>query len=176
MNWSVVLNFISGMKMRQHILLFLIITLFLLLPTGTKAQKKKEVKRNGIKTLLVTKTDGTLTINDSKTLFNADGLPLEEYSYDEQGQLKTLVKYKYNADKNVVEESEYNGSKVLIKKQTYKYNAAGDKTEELSFDANGKKIKRSTYTYDYRGLKTSKTTYDSSNKLVLTKKYIYSTR
>jgi hypothetical protein len=138
------------------------------------SQKKKEIKKYGIKTVVSTETRGGKTINDSKTTFNSAGLATEEIKYDTDGNLKSITKYNYTTSGEVLEEMEYNAKNDLTEKRIYKYNALDEKIEELTLNANGKQLKKIIYTYDKRGLRTAKFTYDAGNNLVVTKRTTYS--
>ena len=151
-----------------------LICFFCLIAFISTAQKKKELKKYGIKTLIVTETQGQKTINDSKTVYNSSGLAIEETNYGKDGLLKTITKFKYNASGDVTEELEYDDKAALKEKRTFKYNALGEKTEELVCDGSGKQIKKTVYTYDLRGFKSGKQIYDANNNLVTTKKMVYS--
>ena len=137
------------------------------------AQKKKEVKKYGIRTASSTKTVGTKTVKDEKLSFNTSGLLTEEIKYDEEGALVSITRYKYNSEGDVIEETEYDEKNSLIEKRTTKYNVLSQKTEELIIDKDGKQVKKIIYTYDSKGLRTEKKTYDAGNRLVITKKIVY---
>lgn len=148
--------------------------LLILITLISFAQKKKEVKKHGIKGVVITETHGGKTITDSKTTFDANGEVTEEVNYDKEGILKSTKKYKYNKSGDVVEELEYDEKNQLKEKRQVKYNALGEKAEELFTDKDNKVIKKVIFSYDNRGLKSEKKTYDAANNLVSTKKYTYS--
>jgi len=150
--------------------------LLLLLPLLTVAQKKKELKKYGIKTIVATETHGGKTITDSRSVYNSAGLLIEETNYNKDGLLKSVTRYKYNSDGDVLEETEFDDKNNVKEKRTYKYNGLGEKTEELVNTADGKQLKRTVYTYDSRGFKTGKDTYDAANNLVSSKRITYSTK
>lgn len=158
--------------MPKHFLTTILMCLCLLV----SAQKKKELKKYGIRGITVTETVGTKTITDSKCTYDANGLLLQEINYNKDGLLKSTTNYKYSKTGDVIEELEYDEKNALKEKRTFKYNAMGDKSEELVLDANGKQIKKMVYVYDARGLKTEKRTYDADNNLVSVKKTMYSTK
>lgn len=150
------------------------------------SQKKKEIKKHGIKAITVTEvkisnvgevaTEDAVTakaIMDEKNIYDKEGRLAEHYKYGKDGALKAIVRYKYNTEDDVIEEAEYDDKNNLKEKQTVKYNKLGEKTEELITDKDGKQVKRHTYSYDASGLKTERKTYDAANTLVLTKKYTY---
>lgn len=151
-------------------------SLLILLSFMSNAQKKKELRKYGIKSLVITDTQGNKVITDSKIIYNSLGLPVEETNYDKNGALKTITKYKYNTSGDVTEELEYDEKNNLKEKRTFKYNALEEKTEELITDSTGKQIKKIVYTYDSRGFKTTKQVYDGNNVLISSKKMIYSTK
>ncbi len=140
---------------------------------GTSAQKKKEIKKYGIRTVTSTKILGTKTIKDEKLSYDKNGELTEEIKYGEEGDLLSVTRYKYNIDGEVTEETEYDEKNVLVEKRIMRYNALLQKVEELVMDKEGKQIKKFTYSYDAKGLRTEKKTYDANNVLVSTKKIVY---
>jgi hypothetical protein len=149
------------------------IVVLLLLSFATYAQKKKEIKKYRIRSVTTTEVENGKTLNDSKTIFDANGEVVEEINYDNKdGSLKSHHKYKVNSDGDVTEDAEYDKSG-LKEKKTYKYNGLGEKTEELIYDRNEKLQKRHVYSYDGKGLKTERKTYDAANTLLSVKKYTY---
>ena len=72
-----------------------------------QAQKKKDIKKAGIKTITTTETQGTKSFNDSKVTYDAGGNIIEEINYDKEGNLKSTKKFKYNKDGDPIEETEY---------------------------------------------------------------------
>jgi len=146
---------------------------FMLLAVTTFAQKKKTIKKYNIRSVVITETEGSRTMNDNKSFFNANGELVEEVNYNKEGKFKSDVKYKYNHDGDVTEENEYDEAGTLVEKRAIKYDALGEKAEELVTDKNGKQIKRITYAYNSKGLKTEKKTFNAGNALVSTKKIVY---
>lgn len=170
------------MKMNQSLLL----VFFTLFSGLIFSQKKKEIKKHGIKAITVTEikinngnesaTEEAVTakaIMDEKNVYDKEGRLTEHYKYGKDGSMRGVVRYKYNADDDVIEEAEYDERNILKEKQTVKYNKLGEKTEELFTDKEGKQVKRHVYSYDVSGLKTERKTYDAANMLVMTKKYTY---
>lgn len=151
----------------------LLICALILFYGGSFAQKKKEVRKFGIRTVISTKTVGTKTVNDEKLSFNNAGLLTEEIHYDDNGLLTSYTKYRYNLSEDVIEESEYDKNNVLIEKRTMLYNSLAQKTEERVTDKNGKQLRRFIYAYDAKGLRKEKRTYDANNVLIVTKKIAY---
>lgn len=137
------------------------------------AQKKKTIKKLGIKTITSTEITGKTTIKDNKSTYDINGQQVEEVKYDKEGKFKSLTKFKYNRDGDVTEEIEYNEAGRLTEKRTMKYDALGEKTEELVLDKDGKQIKKITYSYNSKGLRTEKKTFDAKNTLISTKKITY---
>jgi YD repeat-containing protein len=150
----------------------LILILLALSTINSFAQKKKEIKAMGIKTITTTEIRGDKTINDNIATYNKNGQIQEEINYDKEGNLKTTTKYKYNASGDVTEEFEYDNKNVLKEKRQISYNKK-IKTEELITDKNDKIIKKYVYSYNNNGLKKERQTYDSVNTLISTKKYTY---
>ena len=66
------------------------------------SQKKKEIKKLGIKSQVVTETVNGKVINDSKTVYDKNGQITEDWNYDKDGHLKSITKYTYNKDGNVI--------------------------------------------------------------------------
>jgi hypothetical protein len=160
--------------MKSKYLIFL--SVFILTAVSAFSQKKKDLKKYGVRAIVVTEAHGTKTVNDSKTLYDANGEVLEEVNYDKEGNVKSTVKYKNNKDGDVIEESEFDEKNILKEKRQYKYNGLGEKIEELVLDKDNKVVKKSVYSYDSKGFKTEKKTFDANNNLVSTKKYTYITK
>ena len=152
---------------------FKILSLLLLLSTLCFSQKKKEIKKAGIKSISVTETHGNKTITDSKIFYDSNGNILEEINYDKEGALKSTTKFKYNSSGDIIEETEYDDKNTLKEKRLTKYNNLGEKVEELILDKDNKQLKKNIITYDSKGFKTERKTYDANNVLVSTKKYNY---
>lgn len=150
-----------------------VVLLLFVLSTGF-AQKKKEIKKYGIRLITVNETTQGKTIPDSKSGFDSNGNLVEEVKYNKEGALKSTVRYKYNKSGDVIEESEYDEKNNLKEKRMTKYDALGQKTEELTINAAGVQIKKEVFVYDSRGLKIEKRIYDSTNNLITTKKTFYS--
>jgi YD repeat-containing protein len=137
------------------------------------AQKKKDIKKAGIKTITTTETQGTKTFNDSKVTYDGSGNIIEEVNYDKEGNLKSTKKFKYNKDGDPIEETEYNEKNAIKEICLTKYNSLGEKIEEMYLDSNKKQVKKYVYTFDSKGFKTERKCYDGINTLISTKKYIY---
>jgi hypothetical protein len=152
------------------------LSVFILMSASAFSQKKKELKKYGVKAIIVTEAHGAKTVNDSKTIYDANGEVIEEVNYDKDGNIKSTIKYKNNKDGDVIEESEYDEKNNLKEKKQYKYNGLGEKIEELLLDKDNKVVKKSVYSYDSKGFKTEKKTYDAGNNLISTKKYTYITK
>jgi len=155
-------------KLRSAVVLFLCLCFF-----GVPAQKKKEIKKYGIRTVTSTKTLGAKTIKDEKLSYDKNGQLTEEIKYGEEGEVVSVTRYRYNAEGDVVEEAEYDGKNSLVEKKTIKYNVLLQKSEELVTGKDGNQIKKITYSYDAKGLRAEKKTYDANNVLVTTKKIVY---
>jgi hypothetical protein len=153
-----------------------LLILFTLMQVMVFSQKKKELKKYGIKTLVVSETSAGKTILDSKVVYNASGFIIEETNYNKEGILKSTTKFKYNKNGDVIEEIEYDEKGILREKRLLKYNGLNEKIEELVLDASEKQLKKIVFTYDVRGFKTEKKVYDANNQLVSTKKMIYSNK
>jgi hypothetical protein len=146
---------------------------FLLISLLTYSQKKKEIKKYRIRSITTTDIENGKTLNDSKTIFDANGEVVEEINYDNKdGSLKSHHKYKVNSEGDITEDAEYDKAG-LKEKKIYKYNSLGEKTEELIYDKNEKLQKRHVYTYDSKGLKTERKTFDGANAVISVKKYTY---
>jgi hypothetical protein len=151
-----------------------IVCVMIFLSTFCFSQKKKEIKKAGIKSISITETHGNKTITDSKLFYDSNGNILEEINHDKEGALKSITKYKYNSSGDIIEETEYDEKNILKEKRLTKYNNLGEKIEELILDKDNKQLKKNIITYDSKGFKTERKTYDANNVLVSTKKYSYS--
>lgn len=140
------------------------------------AQKKKDIRRYGVKTISSTKTIGTKTVKDEKLTYDSNGLLIEQVVYDEEGVFVRTTRFKYNLDEEVTEEADYDAVNALVEKRSMRYNYLSQKTEERVTDRLGKQIRRITYAYDGKGLRKEKKTYDANNVLVITKKISYTYR
>ncbi|HRH66434.1 MAG TPA: hypothetical protein PLU53_09060, partial [Bacteroidia bacterium] len=122
-------------------ILFLILVSFLALSFQSFAQSKKDLKRNKVKTIKITKTitkDGKeQTINELFQRFDANMEVIEEINYEDDGAFKSHFSYVYNKNGDKTEEISYLADGKLKKKKTIKYNANGDKVEEIHTDGNG---------------------------------------
>lgn len=150
-----------------------LILVLCLISAASFAQKKKTIKKHNIRSIVVTETFGTKTLNDNKSFYNANGELVQEINYDKDGKFKSDKRYKYNKEGDVTEEAEYDEAGNLVEKHLVKYDAMGEKSEEQTLDKNGKQLKRITYTYNSKGLKTERKTYDTGNNLISTKKTVY---
>ncbi len=162
----------SRMNRSEKILLLILFVFFSL---QVSAQKKKDIKKNNIKSVTVTEHAGGKSIKTSKTVFNtANGKIIEETEYDDEGKTDKVIKYKYNTEGKLIEESVFSEKNSLLEKRTYKYNVLKQKSEECLFDEKGKLVKKSIYIYDTKGLKSEKKVFDGNNTLISHKKYTYS--
>lgn len=148
------------------------VTIIILMSLTTFSQKKKQIKKYKISCVSVTDKEGSKTMNDSKTFYNAFGDMTTEMDYDKVGKLESTTKFKYSGS-DLIEEIKYDGQNAVIEKRTYKYNFLGEKSEETLIDKTGKIIKRLEYFYNDKGLKTERRSYDAANKLVSVRKYDY---
>ncbi len=154
-------------------ILFILLSALLVLPAY--GQGKKTVKRNKIKTVTETRTEDSKTLTEEKTYFDREGREIERHTYNKDGELKTIhkYKYKYNSNDDVVEETELDAQGNQKEKRVVKYNNLGDKIEELWYDEKNQLKKRQLTTYDARGLKTERKTYDAQGNLKSIKKFVY---
>lgn len=159
--------------MRTFKPLHILIAALLLLCFETNAQKRKEIKKAGIRTITTTETAGTKTFTDSKVTYDTGGNITEEVNYDKEGNLKSTKKYKYNKDGDPIDETEYDEKGNIREIKLTKYNASGEKTEEMFLDKDKKQFKKYVYTFDSKGFKTERKQYDGLNTLISTKKYTY---
>ena len=99
-----------------------IIVISLLLPICLLAQSKKEIKKNGVKTLTESISEGNKSHKSLYQKFNKKGSLIEEIDFDNTGKIKST--------------------------KTFKYNQKNDKIEELTLDANNKQTERQSFKYD----------------------------
>jgi hypothetical protein len=181
----------------------LIIATCLLIVISSWGQKKKEVKKNKIKSTtdweIVYENGKANTYKSAYEEFDKNGNSTMKIEYGPDGAVLTKVtaKYdgfqnrieetefdvskkknirktsKYNAFKDKTEESEYNSSGVLLKKTVFTYNTDGDKTSEIIMDSSGTVLKKTTYTYNPKKLRSGKQTINSSNLPETGKKWEY---
>lgn len=151
-------------------LMFIVLTFLSLMAF---AQKKKEIKKLGIKTVVSKDYVGNAVLNDSKTIYNKNGKVTEEIKYDSLGNLKSSIRYKYNGNDDVVMETYFNADNKITSIKKYKYDAQQLKTEEELVDRDNRLIKKHIYSYNKNNLKTERRTYDAKNTLIATKKYSY---
>lgn len=162
------------MKTQQcRLRLLLIILLVALGNTFAYAQKKKALKKMGVKTIVVTETNGTKTLTDSKSYFDHNGRLTEEINYDSLGNFKNHVKYIRNIKGDVVEELVLDKEGKTAEKRVLKYNKLAQKTEELIYNKDNLLKLKHAYVYDKNGLKTERKTFDSKGILISSKKYTY---
>lgn len=155
---------------------FFISILFLLSTNTSFSQSKKEVKKHKIKASAVSVVENGKTINESKTIFDANGNETETTDYSKDGSIKAIHKIKYNKEGDEIEDEQYDANNKLIEKKITKYNLSNDKLEENYFDASGKLTKKHLYTYDSKGLKIERKTIDADGKITSVKKYVYITK
>lgn len=151
-----------------------ILIIALLISCGVcSAQKKKDIKKAGIRTITTTETQAAKTFSDSKVTYDANGNIIEEINYDKEGNLKSTKKFKYNKEDDPIEEIEYDEKNAVKEIRLTKYNSLGEKTEEQYLDKDKKQFKKYVYTVDAKGFKTERKHYDATNTLISTKKYAY---
>lgn len=136
------------------------------------AQKKKEIKKNKIKSMSIYSTEGGKEFREMFIRYDANGNILEEGEYKNDGSVVRKEVNKYDKNNEQVEHIIYNGPNIK-KKVTSSYNAFGDKVTEIDYDDKGNVIRKSVFTYDKRGLKQEKKVYDSKGNLISTKRYNY---
>jgi hypothetical protein len=154
--------------------LFLIISLLgLVMGTEGYAQSKKDVKKNGIKSVTIVDNENGKMLNNKVTYYDKSGETVEETDYDKDGSIKVIHKYKFNKDGDVIEEEEHDAKTKSVERHVYKYNGLGERIEEQILDSNGKKIKTHFYTYNAKGLKTERKTVDANGKVTSVRTYNY---
>ena len=151
----------------KNILNYLVFLLFLF-HDGVFAQKKKEIKKQGIKNVVVTQTKEGKTIFDNKTFFDNEGRVSEEINYDSLGQFKSRVKYTRNIKGDVIEELLLDPNGKTLQRNIFKYNKFQQKTEELVYNAENALLLKHSYFYDKTGLKTERKTFSGKGALVST--------
>ena len=159
----------SAVKFQFISIIFLLVFSFPLF-----SQKKKEIKKFKIKSCLVTETQGSKTITDSKAVYDAIGRLIEETNYDENGIFIALKKYTYNKSGEINTEQKFNQSNQLIESSSFKYNIKNQKTEENVFNSKKQLIRKIYYLYNSNGLKIEKRTNDAQGRMISIKKFQYS--
>lgn len=163
------------------------------------AQKKKEIKKNKIKSVTIYSSDPTgKEFKESFMRYDGSGNVLEEAEFKSDGSVvkKELNKYNkasektehiiyagaavkkkvvtiYNAENVKIGEEEYDPAGKLLKKEVFSFNSLGDKVSEIKIDGNGKLLEKAIYVYNSKGLKSEKKVYDGNGKLLYTKRYSY---
>jgi hypothetical protein len=92
------------------------------------AQSKTELKKYKVKSITEYDNKSSKNIIDNKTIYDANGEILEEYSYNKEGKLKEAHKYKRDTNGDVLEDSEYGENGKLKEKRIVKHNEKGDKS------------------------------------------------
>ena len=141
------------------------------------AQSKKDIRKNGVKSLtemIINYHDGKeSTHQDSYQKFNKNGDTVDETEFDKTGKIKKRVVTKYNSLNDKTEETTFDEKGKQVEKLTYKYNSDGEKTEEWLYNDKNELVEKSVYSFNKKGLKTDRKTYDMKGKLIQLKKYIY---
>lgn len=183
--------------------LLLLLVIGMILTSGIFAQSKKEVKKNGIKS--VVESDIVVANGEEKTVkrlekkFDSAGNVLEKVSYDKQGVLKRKqvyeynkknqiqqrtvfdkdgkqvrrLVYDYNPDGQVNSEKNYGSTDELEWEEKTKYNGFGEMISKITADDKGNILKSITYTYDKKGMRTERMEIGDNGKLKDGKKYEY---
>ena len=99
--------------MQRHFLIILIV----LFQLSVYAQSKKEVKKHKIKASAVSVIENGKTINESKTIFDANGNEIETTDYSKDGTIKAIHKTKYNSEGDEVEDEQYDANNKLVEKK-----------------------------------------------------------
>src|SRR6188508_2931821 len=97
-----------------------ILTISFLFCASAFAQSKKNVKKNKVKSITVTKTftrDGKeITLKDSYEKYDSDANLLEEITYNDSGQVTLHESFQYNKNGDVTEEIHYKDETKVKKK------------------------------------------------------------
>ena len=99
------------------------------------------------------------------TIYDEKGNKIEEYHYDEDGNLSSKDTYEYDEKGNNIERNWYDSDGRLGYKLIYKYNEKGNIIEENYYDSNGSLSYKTTYKYDKKGNKIEDNSYDSDGSL-----------
>lgn len=137
------------------------------------AQKKKEIRKLRIRSVIVTKIERGNVIYDVKEFYNAAGEKIQELNYDSIGNYKGSKTFKYNSEGNQIEETTFSTQGEIVEKTTFVYNSKNQKTKEIVTDKNNTLLKSYEFMYNANGLKIEKRHYNAANKLVSTKQYVY---
>src|SRR5688572_1611228 len=100
--------------------LSLLLLLFMFSSLSHTAQKKKELKKQGIRSATVYTTEQGKTIVDSKSTYDSEGRLIMEINYDKLGKLKSTRIISYNASGEILEETMKGPDGKLEKRTTYK--------------------------------------------------------
>lgn len=154
------------------------------------SQKKKDIKKYGIKSVTET-TASTVngkegTTKDAYKAFDKNGNIIESIDYYNDGTIKRKETAKFDKYGNKLEEIIYEPAKRKTDapapsadkniKHVTKYNSNNDKTEETEYDASGKVMKKEAYSYNTNGDKVIEITLDTEGKLKKKVLYTYDKR
>ena len=151
--------------------------IFLLFSVSVFAQGKKDIRKNGVKTLsemVINYQDGNeITHQDSYQKFDKNGNIVDETEFDKAGKIKKRIVTKYDNLGDKLEETTLGENGKQIERLAYKYNSDSEKTEEWLYNDKNELTQKSIYTFNNKGLRTEKKTYDAKGQLIQLKKYIY---
>ena len=141
--------------------------------TFTFSQSKTTLAKNKVKGITETEVKNSISIAESRELYDTNGEIIEEHKFDKLGKLKTIHKYTRNKLGDVTEEITLDSKAKLKEKRVVKHNDAGQKLDESFYDSKNILTKTAKYFYDAKGLKTEKKTFDSKGNLKKVNKYSY---
>jgi len=147
--------------------------LFSVFPALTFSQSKATIAKYKVKGVTEIEVKNSISILETKELYDISGEVIEEHKFDKIGKLKSIHKYSRNKLGDITEELTYDSKSKIKEKRVIKHNEAGQKLEESFFDSKNVLVKVAKYFYDSKGLKIEKKTYDAKGNLKKINKYTY---
>ena len=133
--------------MQQKIIL-IFLSLFLLISTisSQTTQEKREMRKNMTVKEWNTEATGNKKWMDHLTVYNPEGLKIEEIEYAVYGQKERVV-FEYDAKGVCVKEIVYDYKNRPYRIRKYEYNSNGTKKKQYNYLPNGKLYSVKIYEY-----------------------------
>lgn len=112
-------------------------------------QEKRDRRRNQIVKEWNTDAKGKRKWMDHLTVWDENGLKLEEIEYAVYGQ-KERVTFEYNAEGKCIRENVYNDKNKLYRIRKFEYNEEGRKKIQYNFNPDGKLFSTKVFEYTYK--------------------------